>query len=147
MRTLSGVAVSVLVLASCSDRDPAGPAIQITGVYSLLTVNAQPLPFPLFVFGNQLYVVEQIGGTMTINANRTFVEEDVVRERSVNENGMTVIRDTVIVFTGTWVNQDSVVTLNANDATVMFGFVSRSNRLTLSFESGDSLFTYVYRRN
>lgn len=146
-RRYSAAVLCVCLLSACSDSDPAGPrTIQITGNYTLQTINAQSLPFRLFTLGQDLYVVEQVGGTMTMNANRTFREEDAVRERFRDENGNLVQRDTTIVFTGTWESQDSVLTLNASDATVMFGFVS-GNRLTLSFESGDSLFTYVYRRN
>ena len=145
-----------LLLTACSDNDPLRPdPIAITGAYTLQTINGRGLPLRLFDLQNA-FVIDQVGGSMTISANQTFREEDFLETRYTDPETGPVVESSSVIFTGAWENQDSVLTLTtasrtANGTTapftdVMFGFVS-GNRLTLSFESGDSLFTYVYRRN
>ena len=151
MRLLAGLA---FVLAACSDDATRPPVVQVEGKYSLQTVNGAALPFSLVSLPG--FNMDHTAGTVTLNADRTFREEDLVESRFNDEQGNPVVEKTTIAFTGTWQNQDSVVTVNISQriingqtaafADVMFGFVS-GNRLTLNFEVGDSLFTYVYRRD
>jgi len=142
------VLIGLLCALSVACSDDGGPEpIQIPGTYSLETINGRTLPYELFNFLNGAYVLSQISGTMTLNPNMTFREESRVRESFVDAVLGPVTADTTVVFTGTYEAQDSALLLTATqDAVVYFGFVS-GNRLTLSYEVEDSLFTFVYRRN
>lgn len=145
MRRLLIGLLCVLSVA-CSDSEGPEP-IQIPGTYTLETINGRALPYELLNFLNGAYVLSQIGGSMTLNPNMTFREESRVRESFTDAVLGPVTSDTTVVFTGTYEAQDSALLLTATqDAVVYFGFVS-GNRLTLSYEIQDSLFTFVYRRN
>lgn len=143
MRRLWAAVLVVLFLAACSD-EPEGPQeIQIVGNYTLETINGQALPVPLILFPGA-YLVEQRAGDIAINDNGTSVERAMLRFYTNDpERGVVFEDDTTSIF-GVWEAEDSVVVITtANDFS--FGFVS-GNRLTLSFEVGDSLYTQVYRR-
>jgi hypothetical protein len=141
-RWLTGILCVVCV--ACSDS--AGPdPLQIPGSYTLQTINGQQLPFFLVTLPG--FVITQTAGSIRLNQDDTYREEYRLRYAINDENGVTEITDTTVVFVGTYEAEDSVVLLTSNpEGLISFGFVS-ANRLTLSFESGDSLFTYVYRRN
>ena len=150
------VAAAVLLASACSD-DSTGPdPIQIEGNYTLETINGRALPMQLYNFFGGAFIINQTGGRLAMSAGRTFREEDYLEIRSNSETGTPVIERDTTIFTGTWASEDSVVTWTVMRrvsegrdeaySEVMFGFVSR-NRLTLNFESGDSLFTFVYRRD
>ncbi len=144
MRRLLPVACAAMFAIGCSD-DAAGPKreVQIVGSYELQSINNVPLPFPLVALPG--YLLEQASGRFVLNANRSYEEIALVREWT-NPGTGPVSKDTTITLRGTWEAEDSVllVTQTDNDA-VGFGFVS-GDRLTLSFELGDSLFTYIYLR-
>jgi hypothetical protein len=146
MRRLLAGLLCVVCLA-CSDDEGSGPErVQIPGTYSLLTVNNQALPYLLININNAFYWY-QTGGSVTLNADLTYREENRTRETTFDPVLGPVNFDTTIVFTGTYQVQDSAVLLTSSPGgLVSFGFVS-GNRLTLSFEAGDSLFTLVYRRD
>jgi hypothetical protein len=132
----------------CSDKDPAAPrTIQLTGNYTLLTINSAGLPYPLIVFPGGSYVLEQVSGSFSINADSSYREDALLREHLNDPQQGPIFTDIPVSMLGRWEAEDSVliVTNNANGA-VGFGFVSE-NRLTLSFSVQDSLFTYVYQRN
>ncbi len=140
------LAIACLMVVACSD-DGSGPEeVQIPGTYSLQTINGQALPYTLFEFPGFL-IITQIAGSVRLNPDRTYREENRLRDVFNDETGQPVVTDTTVVFTGTYESQDSAVLLTSNPrGLVSFGFVS-GNRLTLSFESGDSLFTFIYLRN
>jgi hypothetical protein len=120
--------------------------VQIPGTYSLLTVNNQALPY-LLININNAYLLYQFGGSVTLNPNNSYREENLIRETIFDPVLGPVNNDTTIVFTGTYQVQDSAVLLTSSPGgLVSFGYVS-GNRLTLSYEAGDSLFTFVYRRD
>ena len=137
-----------LAAAACSDAgtDPQ-VRVPIDGVYSLQTINGRPLPVTLIDFFNT-YRLQQTGGTITLNTDRTFIERAMLRETIEDINGP-IVKDTTVVLNGAWeVEQDSVILLTTQqDGSVLFGTVS-NGRLTLHFEpnSADSLITYVYRK-
>ena len=143
-RVLIGMLCALSV--ACSDDDGSGPEpVQIPGTYTLLTINGQELPY-LLININNAYLLTQQSGSVTLNPNNSYREENRVRETLFDPQLGPISTDTTIVFTGTYETQDSAVLLTSSRGLVSFGFVSQ-NRLTLSLESGDSLFTFVYSRN
>jgi hypothetical protein len=141
-RVLIGLMCALSI--ACSD-DQGPEPIQIPGTYTLETVNDQELPY-LLININNAYFLTQVSGSVTLNPNNSYREENRVRETLFDPQLGPINTDTTIVFTGIYEAEDSAVLLTSTRGLVSFGFVSQ-NRLTLSFESGDSLFTYVYRRN
>ena len=150
------IAAVVLTASACSD-DPSGPdALPIHGNYTLQSVNGRPLPLELFNLSGGVFIITQTGGKLIMNADHTFREEDYLETRFSDAQGAPVVERDSAIFTGTWENQDSVVTWTTTRRIIggideaysetMFGVVNKG-RLTLNFESGDSLFTYVYMRN
>ena len=139
------VGVLCVLSVACTDDETGPEPIQIPGTYTLQTVNGQALPY-LLININNAYFLYQVSGAVTLNANNSYREENSVRETLFDAQLGPIHNDTTIVFTGTYESQDSALLLTSSRGLVSFGFVS-ANRLTLSFESGDSLFTYVYRRN
>lgn len=144
MRRILPVACAAIFALGCSD-DAAGPerTVQIVGSYELQTINNDAMPFPLLVFPG--YLLEQVSGRFVLNANRSYEEIALVREWTNSASGP-VSKDTTITLRGTWEAEDSVLLVTqTNNGATGFGFVS-GDRLTLSFEIGDSLFTYNYAR-
>lgn len=134
------------MMAACSDS--TGPAAKVdpVGTYKLQTINGQPLPILLADLFNGAYRLQQTDGRMTLFANRTFLEQDMVRETFQQDVGE-IVHDTTINFTGTWEAEDSVITLNVKeDGSVLFG-VSRKVNLTLTWVKSDSSYTFIYTRN
>ena len=144
MRRLWSVVLCVLLLAACSDS--SGPEdVEISGNYTLETINGLPMPYTIGAVAGA-YVIQQINGSFALNADSTYRESALLRESINTVNGIQTT-DIPVTFNGRWQAEDSVVTVvEGTTGEFGFGFVSR-NRLTLSFEVGDSLFTYVYRRN
>ena len=143
-RVLIGLLCALSV--ACSDDEGSGPEpIQIPGTYTLQTINGHELPYLLININNAYFLTQQ-SGSVTLNQNNSYREENRVRETLFDPQLGAINTDTTIVFMGTYEAQDSAVLLTSSRGLVSFGFVSQ-NRLTLSFESGDSLFTFVYRRN
>lgn len=140
---LAGLCVA---LVACSDDDGSGPRpVQIPGTYKLQTINGQALPFFLININNA-FIIAQVGGRVVLNSNFTYREENDLRQVFNDENGVPIVTDTTVTLTGTYESQDSAVLLTSTQGFVSFGYVS-ANRLTLSLEAGDSLFTFVYQRN
>lgn len=140
--------VLLVISAACADKDPTGPeTVDITGTYTLETINNQPMPYVLVQFLS-IYILAQLGGTMTLNADRTYIERADLREAMYDSVGNVVTHDTTVVLRGQWEREDSAIVLLPNDRSqILFGLAARGT-LTLSFESlNDSLTTYFYRRN
>lgn len=146
LRKLVALIVCISVLSACGDNgDPAGPVIDVTGTYNLQTVNGAPLPYTLVTVAG-VYRLVQLSGTLTLNADRTYVERDFLRE-TIDQSPGAQVTDTTVVIRGTWEQQDSALVLTpTSNPFVLFGLAGM-NRLTLSWEtSNDSLITYVYTR-
>lgn len=147
MRKLALLLV-VLLLAACSDDDVSGPEIdEISGTYTLETINGQPLPYAIIQIGN-IYITAYIGGSMTLNPNHRYVERADLRTAFYDSVGAVVVEDTTVELHGTWEVEDSAIWLTPEvDPNILFGLVARST-LTLSVESSnDSTTTYFYRKN
>jgi hypothetical protein len=150
------IVVAAVVFASACSDDPTDPdPIRVEGAYTLQTINGRALPIELFNLSGA-FIIRQTGGKLFMNAARTFREEDYLETRFTDPQAGLVVEHDTAAFIGTWESQDSVVTwtvtrrvLNGGEqaySETMFGVVNQ-NRLTLNFESGDSLFTFVYRRD
>jgi hypothetical protein len=144
MRRLIHIAVAAVMLTACSDEDPSGAdEIQIVGSYQLETINGQAMPVPLILFPGA-FLVEQRGGDIVIRDNGTTLERAFIRFYTNDPEAGVVFDDDTTLINGVWEAEDSVVVITtANDFS--FGFVS-GDRLTLSFELGDSLYTQIFRR-
>jgi hypothetical protein len=142
-RTLA-VGVVCLVAACSGDATRPSSTAQIAGEYTLQTIDGQPLPYTLVEVAGG-YLLQQVSGTMTLNANRTFIEQALLRE-TINTIGGPVVSDTIIVLDGSWEAEDSVIVLTSQrDGSVLFG-TANGGRLTLHFEGNDAqLVTYFYR--
>lgn len=143
--------MAVLFAAACSDEDATGPAVDplddIVGTYTLETMNGQALPYPLIQVLDQ-FLMAQMGGSMTLNPNHTYVEKADLRTAFYDSVGAIVVEDTTVELRGKWEVEDSAILLIPDvDDNFLFGLVARST-LTLSVESSnDSLTTYFYRKN
>ena len=147
MRRLGLVALVALVFAACED-DASGPEdVQIEGEYILQTINGLPMPVLIFSLPIGFFQVQQLGGTFTLTADKRYEERAMVRQLFDDSLGQRVTEDTTVVFRGTWEAEDSVLTVT-QDQTGDVGFgVVNGDRLTISFEAGGSLFTYIYLRS
>lgn len=140
--------VVAVMLGACADKDPTGPEPDdITGLYTLETINGKPLPYLLInVFG--AFTLTQLSGTMELKPNKSYAETAALRYVFADSTGATVVEDTTVVLRGQWEVEDSAIVLIPEiPGFPLFGLVARST-LTLSVESSsDSLTTYFYRRN
>lgn len=137
-----------LVLAACSDSTAPETQLNVAGAYTLQSINGQPLPFVLLDLAG-FFRIHQVGGTLALNANRTFIERDSLRYFYNDSTGRPVQQDTTVVLDGTWELEDSaIVLITARDNSALFG-IARSDRLILNYESvaTDSIFQFVYRKN
>lgn len=68
-----------LLLAACNDEEEiSGPTLlEVTGSYSLATINNQPLPYILEQTPDYVYEVTHIN--ITLNEDETFTDEAVYR--------------------------------------------------------------------
>lgn len=136
-----------LALAACSDSTAPDTQLNVVGGYTLQSINGKVLPFVLIDFG--FFRIDQVGGTLVLNANHTFVERDSLRQFFNDSVGTPAQKDTTVVLDGMWELEDSAIVLTTQrDNSVLFG-IARSDRLILNFESvvSDSIFQFVYRRN
>lgn len=140
--------VVLVMVAACADKDPTGPeVVDVTGMYTLETINGKPLPYLLVnVFG--AFTLTQISGSMVLNTDKSYAETAALRYEFLDSTGTPVLEDTTVVLRGQWEVEDSaIVLIPAIPGFPLFGLVARST-LTLSVESSnDSLTTYFYRRN
>lgn len=144
MRRIVSLVMGVLMLAACDGDDPSEPRdIQVVGNYTLETINGQPMPVQIYLL--PAYLIQQVAGSFEINTDGTSEEEAVLRTYINDPERGVVFEDDTTRIPGIWEAEDSVVVVTSADD-VLFGFVS-GNRLTLSVELGDSLYTYIYRRD
>lgn len=68
----------IVLLAACGGAEEvAGPVGDPSGVYTLRTVDGQPLPFIYAQIGND--TIEFLDGTVHLNADKTFIDATTVR--------------------------------------------------------------------
>ena len=145
----STVLFLLLALAACSDKDPLDPGNlpQITGNYTLQSINGRPLPFVLVAFAG-VYELTHRAGSLTINADSTYVERAELRETINDTTGTPVSTDTTVIIRGRWEREDSALVLQPTaGGTPLIGLIGTA-RLTLNYEAtNDSLYTYVFVRS
>ena len=147
MRRVWLMALVALMFAACDD-DASGPEdVQIVGEYILQTINGQPMPVLIANLPIGFFQIRQLGGTFSLMADARYEERAMLRLLYNDSLGQLVTEDTTAVLRGTWEAEDSILIVTQNETgDVGFGVVN-GNRLTLSFEVSDSLFTYVYLRS
>lgn len=96
---------------ACGSDSPAGPAAPkatdpVTGMFSLSTVNTDPLPFS--VFADAGYTLEVTSGTADVRANGQFILVLTTRE-TVAGHASVYVDST----TGTWTQNGATVTFTA----------------------------------
>jgi hypothetical protein len=137
-----------LLTAACSDKDPVDidDEVNVTGNYTLQTINGRPLPYLLISFAG-IFELAQIGGSLAINENGTYTERAMTREATNDSVGVPQIRFDTITLAGHWEVEDSAIVLLPNNNSIpLFGLIG-VNRLTLNYEAqNDSLVTYGYVR-
>ncbi|MEK6689527.1 MAG: hypothetical protein AABZ01_13845 [Gemmatimonadota bacterium] len=112
--------------------DPLGDP---TGVYTLRTINGQALPFLYSQIGADK--VEFLDGTVTLNADRTFIDATTFR---VTEQG--VVTTEVDVADGTWSLSGATVRFLLADGSSYSMIWNSTDALTQVFDT----FTLVYRK-
>lgn len=130
------VATALMAALACGGGSDttAPPAVDgAVGVYTLSTINGQPMPVIVQQSGNDK--VEITGGAVTLKADRTF--SDVTNARLTVAGSVTSESDSA---SGTWTRQTNTVQF------IPAGFMAYSmtwdgsNRLTQSFQG----FTLIY---
>jgi hypothetical protein len=140
------VLVAAVVLAGCSDA--TGPAeLDVTGTYTLETIDNQPMPYVLVNVFNA-FILTQLSGTLELKRDHSYVETANLREAANDSTGAVAIRNYSVEVRGRWELENSALLLTPMDNRFpLFGQASPPT-LTLSFEAtNDSLVTYFYRKN
>ncbi len=106
--------MSAVSIAITSCNDSSGPE-PITGIYTLRTVNAMPLPFTVLseTSGGVTSKVEVTDGSVTLNADNSFASAIAVRQ-SVGSTATTTSTSTV----GTYTAAGSAITFTGSDGSV-----------------------------
>jgi hypothetical protein len=124
------------VMIACDDDDGSGPSNgNVTGTYTLRTVDGQNLPFTLVNVPG--YRLEVTADQYTLNSGGTFTTTATFRETE----GTTVTPSTE-TYSGTWVQNGSTVNLNSEDGGPETAAFSGGNTLTF-IAAGH---TAVYRK-
>lgn len=133
---LSFVVLFALVLTACGDDDSTGPgSANISGTYTLRTINGSNLPFTVFQVGADK--VEVLSGNVTLTNGGAYTTLSTVR---TTLNG--VVTTEPEADAGTYTRNGTAMTLRSNDdGTTVSGTVS-NGVLTVVFEG----FSAVYRR-
>lgn len=136
--------VVALAVSACSD-DPAGPPSSPTaaGIYTLLTINNTPMPFPLLLITG--YRLEVTSSRLTLQTDSTYAERFVITETIQGTGGPVITVDTSTA-SGRWLQSDTVITFVATDMSEQFDAVFKNQRLTYSVFSGDSSYTFIYQK-
>jgi hypothetical protein len=140
------VLIAAVVLAGCSDA--TGPdELDVTGTYTLETIDNQPMPYLLVNILNT-FILAQLSGTLELKRDHSYLETANLREASYDAAGSVAIRNYSVEVRGRWELEDSALLLTpADNRFPLFGQASPPT-LTLSFEAtNDSLITYFYREN
>lgn len=99
--------LSLLVGGACDD-DPTGPGPSPVGIYQLVQMSGQPLPFVIIADG--LDRLEITGGTLTLDADGTCLAEIELTTAGPTDS-TTTVGDT----TCTWTRDGNTLTLTYPD--------------------------------
>lgn len=119
--------------AACGDT--SGPDTGHTGLYTLHSVDGDPVPATLFAEGEDY--IRVVSGTLTLEADGTFRAVSTLDYRfegvAATETGSS---------TGTWSRSGTTVTFTGSEGDVITAEYDGSGQLTLSEEGS----TLVYRK-
>ena len=124
-----------LGLGACGDSSGPEDEDDISGTYTLQTINGSPLPFTLGEFEG--FKLEIMSDVFLFNTNGTFRDISVVRE---TDNGVqTISTDTII---GTFTQVNNTIVLTAEEGESLTATLSGNNTMTAVGQG----FTFVYRK-
>ena len=126
------VALLGLGLAGCTDA--SGPEIEseLTGSYTLRTINEVNLPYPLMA--TETDMLEITGGAIAIHGDGTFEEEITARETI-----SAAVTETTYNSVGMWTRINNAISLETDYGSAMNGAVSDK---TLTFVLGNLILIY-----
>lgn len=75
-RILGPIGFAAWVVA-CGERGVTAPEPEITGTYTLQTINSSPLPFTVYAIGDDK--LEVLDGSVTLNMDNTFSDRITLR--------------------------------------------------------------------
>lgn len=131
----AALAATSIVLAACGDS--SGPPANITGTYTLETVNNAQLPFT--TDEDETYKAEILASAITLRADKTYTWD--FTGRSTDYGVPTTNTDT---FTGTYSVSGSTITLN--DPESYATATLSTDTITMVIEGPIGVFTLVFRR-
>ena len=129
-------AFTTLSLGACSDTAASGDANAAVGLYTLRTIDGQPLPVVIDQQGNDTAEITQ--GTVTLDASRSFQDSTVVR---LTVSG--VVSSETDAASGSWTLSGRTVTFTPNDQSGPYQMTwDGANQLAQDFNG----FILVYQR-
>jgi hypothetical protein len=128
-------AAVVLPLSACGDDDPTEPAVEVSGSYTLETINGNELPVTVERAGTDS--LEVMEGSVTFNdANGTFADSILYR---LTLDGEVTLEDDVL--TGTYTQTGTSLTLSTSGGG-QYSMTLSDDLLSQTFAS----FSFVYRK-
>lgn len=135
-RTLLLAALLIAPLLSGCDDDGSGPeGGEVTGTYTLRTIDGQNLPFTLLNVPG--YRIEVLADQYTLNSGGSFTSTTSYRETEG-----TVVTTSEDTYAGTWVQNGATINMNSTDNGPESAAFSGGN--TLTFTAGGR--TAIYRK-
>jgi hypothetical protein len=98
----------VLPFSACGDDDPTSPNVDVTGTFTLRTINGEDLPVIIAQVGEDM--IEVTEGTIRLNADSTFSDSTTFR---ITEGGVVTIEEDGAV--GTYTQSGTSVTLHPSE--------------------------------
>jgi hypothetical protein len=134
VRPLAVLALATATLAGCKD-DPVDPMVQVSGTYTLQTVNGSALP--VIVYQDAEERDELLAGTLIMQSNGTWTETFTVRTTFLETGGTST---TTEADAGTYTVDGNTINFTSNG----FNYIgSRSgNQITYSLFG----FTLVWQK-
>ena len=130
---LLGMLAMTVAMAGCGDDDdPSGPT-EITGTYTLRTVNGASLPFTLWTEAEAGFKREITGGSVTLNANGTYSDAFAIRD---TEDGV-VTTDTE-TSSGTYVRTGNTIAFTESNGIPQQSATIQNGALIYTIDDGDS---------
>jgi hypothetical protein len=138
-RTAAKILLAVVMgfsLGACHDTAASTGPDAAVGVYTLQTIDGQPLPAIVDQVGNDIAEVTQ--GSVTLDGDMTFDDVTVLR---ITQAG--VVSNETQAAAGTWTLSGRTLELNPSDGSGVYELTWDGNdELTQTFQG----FTLVYRR-